>query len=595
MASTTSNKQSGGGGGGGGSNRKGKGGGGGRGGRGGGGGRGKKSKTKQQQTNSSSSSTEPPPPPSAAELAQQEELRLQAELEEARKLKEQEERRLAQAKESEIRAAASLLSTTVATTRHKAALRSVFRIPENLAAKRSAFAKEKKNLKADLKKCTAFVKKIKAGNLYTLPHPTDVQAEVAALNLSRYVEEIIAALIESKPKVADLPNVAALCHAMHERYPEFLPTLLPNLWTTVLQSPAALSSKGKKGPSDIAEHSKLRRFYVRLLTEFLECGLLASPDKLLKCLSEWTGAANNYAVQDAMAIVAFGKQATFESHGKTPMSVRKAIELIENEKANPTITASESVPQLLAEATISIQQLKPMLAESRALPLQTAETVLQHCLGAYETISTSLVQTHTKLQKLEKRCEQDRLLSGQLPAAREKGLTDARKLCDSLLKSVEALSESFDQPAPMLLVEEDDLDAGRGSGVEIWTKETGGQENLGPFDDEETRAFYCDVPDFLTIIPPALLGLSEEDIERRKEENAAKYGSDGPQEQGEPGDESMDVVSEEKLEAVERGEMVEVEDEELKQDESGKSFDSRQHCSHDMVQRKETKTLPTTN
>ena len=35
----------------------------------------------------------------------------------------------------------------------------------------------------------------------------------------------------------------------------------------------------------------------------------------------------------------------------------------------------------------------------------------------------------------------------------------------------------------------------RGTGVEVWTKEAGGRlEDLGPFDDEETRAFYCDIP-----------------------------------------------------------------------------------------------------
>ena len=147
---------------------------------------------------------------------------------------------------------------------------------------------------------------------------------------------------------------------------------------------------------------------------------------------------------------------------------------------------------------------------------------------------------------------------------------DARKLCESLQKSVEALSDSLDQPVPVLLVEDDDLDAARGSGVEIWTKEAGGQENLGPFDDEETRAFYCDVPDFLTTIPPALLGITEEEIERRNQANAEKYGADGPTETQEGGEEAVDMPSEDQLDAVESGEMAEEEEEEAKTNDAGK-------------------------
>jgi regulator of nonsense transcripts 2 len=177
------------------------------------------------------------------------------------------------------------------------------------------------------------------------------------------------------------------------------------------------------------------------------------------------------------------------------------------------------------------------------------------------------VQTHHKLQKLERRCEQDRLLSGQLTANREKGLGDAHKLCESLQKSVEALSDCLNQPVPHLVEEQDDDNAAlSGTGVEVWTKDAGGQsqEHLGPFDDEETRAFYCDIPDLLTTIPPALLGISEDEIERRKEVNAKKYGVGGVEEEVAEGDaEPHDVTptSEAQLDAAEEGEILADDDE----------------------------------
>ena len=48
---------------------------------------------------------------------------------------------------------------------------------------------------------------------------------------------------------------------------------------------------------------------------------------------------------------------------------------------------------------------------------------------------------------------------------------------------------------------------------------------MGPFDEESTRAFYSDVPDYLPTLPLALLNLTPEDVAKLEEENEAKYGS----------------------------------------------------------------------
>eukprot|EP00521_Asterionellopsis_glacialis_P009479 CAMPEP_0195288012 /NCGR_PEP_ID=MMETSP0707-20130614/4843_1 /TAXON_ID=33640 /ORGANISM="Asterionellopsis glacialis, Strain CCMP134" /LENGTH=1044 /DNA_ID=CAMNT_0040347829 /DNA_START=56 /DNA_END=3186 /DNA_ORIENTATION=+ len=127
---------------------------------------------------------------------------------------------------------------------------------------------------------------------------------------------------------------------------------------------------------------------------------------------------------------------------------------------------------------------------------------------------------------MEKRCAQDRLLSGSLSEAREKGLLDARKNLDTIQKSVEALSDALDQPIPEL-EEEEEEDVDKSSvGLELWTKEGGDEAGgFGPFDDEETRDFYCDIPDFLTTIPPKVLGLMDENIDVLKQRNMQKYGT----------------------------------------------------------------------
>jgi regulator of nonsense transcripts 2 len=115
---------------------------------------------------------------------------------------------------------------------------------------------------------------------------------------------------------------------------------------------------------------------------------------------------------------------------------------------------------------------------------------------------------------------------------------------ESLKKSVEALSEALDVDAPVLDEEEaSNVESSDGKGIELWSRNNAGDENLGPFDDEETRSFYCNVPDLLSTKPPALLGINANDLEKLKERNSRVYGGNSSEEVEEEGD--MPVIEEE--------------------------------------------------
>jgi regulator of nonsense transcripts 2 len=393
--------------------------------------------------------------------------------------------------------------------------------PDALEVSRKGFEAGKKSLKTDLKKCTAFVKKVKSGSVWSAK-VEDILKDVGTLNLSRYVEEVAKGVLESKPKVTDIPAIVALCVAMHERYAEFLPTLLPPVLEIV------------QGRGD-AEAAKSKRLCLRLLTEFLLVGLVTETKTLLKCVADATGAGKDgnggetYAVQDGNLVVAFSRAAGLEVFGTIPRSIQRAVQFFLSEKervdASTSILSSTPDKEIVAQGYALSMELESAAPEL-AVSAEVSELFTKHCRGAYRFLASSLVQTHGKLQKLERRCEQDRLLSGTLPEAREAGLADARKLKENLHKSVEALSDVLDEDSPVLL---DDVDAaGReaGAGVEVWTKGAGEEEDFGPFDDEETRDFYFDIPDLIATIPPALLGLTPDQIQKRKEENLKKYGRD---------------------------------------------------------------------
>lgn len=462
---------------------------------------------------------EPKLSPEEAQAKREDEQRLAEE--ERQKALAEKEAAIAVATEKEQKAAfrekchqsVETLQTAVEIFQSHAQARKTFE-EESLANQRKSFAANKKALKTDLKKCTAFVKKIKSGTAWSMK-AADIVKDVATLNLSRYVEEVVTAIVDAKPKVNDVATVVALCQAMHERYPDFLPPLKQQLWQTHIQNT----------PND-AEATKARRVFLRIWVELILRGLLTETKNLLKLMAAATGAPDDksgkYNVTDAQLVVAFCKQAGLEILGTMPASIREAIEWVKREEASPD--DSDATAELINRGRQLCETIQPLLS-SRAVSDEVSQVLEVHCRGAYQSLVESLLQTHHKLLKMEKRAEQDRLLSGTLTEAREKGLQDARRLKENLFKATESLADVLDEVMPSLVTEKnDDDEAGQGPGIEVLTKGDGEEADTGPFDDEETRTFYCDVPDFISTMPSALLSLSPEAVKAKQEENARKYG-----------------------------------------------------------------------
>ena len=385
-----------------------------------------------------------------------------------------------------------------------------------------------------------------------------------------------------------------LCVHMHLRYPNFAEILIPSLLSAVSNNGGGGGGGGVDG-----EWGLPRRTCFRLLVEFVLHGIITDIRPIAKLIVDAAGAPSEegkeYAVTDANLIVTFAKVGGNEILGAVPRSVRREVERlimeVEGKGEGNLVLVTEpevavAVPSEQTEAskdaggdrqkpddeklstiekeaslletpfvvTLSnefrrkcqstIDDFNSTVPHSRAVPPSATSTLLRHTLGAFRSLSNSLVATHRRLLKLEKRCDQDRLLQGNLSDAREKGLNDARSLMESLKKSVEALSEALDVDAPVLDEEQaSNVESSDGKGIELWSRNNAGDENLGPFDDEETRSFYCNVPDLLSTKPPALLGINANDLEKLKERNSRVYGGNSGEEVEEEGD--MPVIEEE--------------------------------------------------
>lgn len=111
-------------------------------------------------------------------------------------------------------------------------------------------------LDSSLKKNTAFVKKLKQ---FTAAQTDSLLKDIRELNLTKYISEVCAALIEAKLKMTDIPAAITLCTQLHQIYGDFSQQFFEN-WQKALSIKA-----GEK----IQNMSKLRvdlRFYCDLIS-----------------------------------------------------------------------------------------------------------------------------------------------------------------------------------------------------------------------------------------------------------------------------------------------------------------------------------------
>eukprot|EP00184_Porphyridium_aerugineum_P005083 CAMPEP_0184695892 /NCGR_PEP_ID=MMETSP0313-20130426/3374_1 /TAXON_ID=2792 /ORGANISM="Porphyridium aerugineum, Strain SAG 1380-2" /LENGTH=542 /DNA_ID=CAMNT_0027154419 /DNA_START=303 /DNA_END=1927 /DNA_ORIENTATION=+ len=80
---------------------------------------------------------------------------------------------------------------------------------------------------ASLKKCSGFVKKLRAG--VTEENCESLIAEAQTLNLSKYISELVNAISESKIRTADVDSYAKVCSTLHIQYHDFATSLTPVL------------------------------------------------------------------------------------------------------------------------------------------------------------------------------------------------------------------------------------------------------------------------------------------------------------------------------------------------------------------------------
>lgn len=325
----------------------------------------------------------------------------------------------------------------------------------------SSFSK----LDSSLKKNTAFVKKIKN---FSSPHVDSYLKDMSGLNLSKYISEIAAAIVESKLKMSDVPAAVKLCSILHQTYTEFSQHLFEN-WQKALAVRI-----GEKIPNP----SKLRvdlRFYADLL----QAGVFSNKNALSLLGSVLTTLINMDKEEhfNIAIILSFCKHCGDDYAGLIP---RKMKEL-------STKYAME-------------------IPKSSFLPPEKQQNVRALLKDYYISLSKHLVKDHIELQNFEKQNLRILQTKGELSQERKDKLEQLQSAYEKLLANTQNFSDILDEDMPVLrsqtLPKGDENMIVTGSGTDL-DDTTNNVENI--WCDIETQKFYCDLPELTVFLPTAFL------------------------------------------------------------------------------------------
>ncbi|XP_038207434.1 regulator of nonsense transcripts 2 [Zerene cesonia] len=318
-------------------------------------------------------------------------------------------------------------------------------------------------LDSGLKKNTTFVKKLKS---FSATQLDALMKDFNALNLTKYISEVAAALAEAKLKMSDIAAAINLCSSLHRTYAEFSSFFFEN-WQKILTF---------KATDKIANSSKLRvdlRFYAELVAVGIftnKMGLPLLGNVLTVLINMDKEEHNNIPI-----LLSFCKHCGEDYAGLIPKKIKDAAE-----KYNVTVPRNTFLP---AEKQTAVRTLLKDYFASLIKHLLAERAQLQALHAANQRT------LHTRGELSQERKDQ----LEQHQATYDKLLTGAQNFAEVL---GEELGEAGEPPTLTLNVIETQGTVTIG-GNEEYTM----QAATDPWQDEDTRTFYTSLPDLKVFMP----------------------------------------------------------------------------------------------
>lgn len=287
----------------------------------------------------------------------------------------------------------------------KAELRNINQNAQNLRPSDSHFSK----LDSSLKKNTTFVKKIRN---FSGTQIESYLKEMSGLNLSKYISEIAAAIVDTKLKMTDVNAAVKMCSILHQAYIDFSQHLFEN-WQKNLSF---------KVGERIANPSKLRvdlRFYAELVS----AGLFNNKHAFTLLGNVLTTLINMDKEEhlNISIILSFCRHCGEDYAGLVPRKIRESAEKYE----------------------VSVPKSSFLLPEKQ----QNVRVLLK---DYYTSLAKHLVKSHNEMQEFEKQNHRIMQTKGELSQERRDKLESLQISYDKLLNSTQNLAEIVDENMPTL-------------------------------------------------------------------------------------------------------------------------------------------------
>ncbi|XP_077976967.1 regulator of nonsense transcripts 2-like isoform X2 [Glandiceps talaboti] len=324
-------------------------------------------------------------------------------------------------------------------------------------------------LDSSLKKNTAFVKKLKT---MSEQHKESLSTDFNSLNLTKYIGEAVAAIIEAKFKMSDVSCAVHMCSLLHQRYAEFSPQLLQ-----------AFQKSLPKKDEKVVDAGKLRAL-LRLLAELVVHGIFTDKEGLPLLANQISSVTNadKETHSNISLILSFARHCGEDYAGLIPRKNR-----------------------LLAE------KFGTSLPRSEIFSVEVHKSCRKMLGDYYNSLCKHLLQEHKQLQKLDKHNRRTLQMKGELSSDRREEYEKAQAAYQKLLVNTSTFSDLLDEDMPDL-PEDESIKQDIGMGIDVFnpynlTAEFDFETSL--WEDEDTKSFYESLLDLKAFVPGILFKDSE--------------------------------------------------------------------------------------
>lgn len=345
--------------------------------------------------------------------------------------------------------------------RSRAELRSINTNAAAIRPEESFFSK----LDSSLKKNTAFIKRLR--NM-TEAQKDSLIKDMNALNLTKYISEAAAAIVDAKLKMSDVNAALQICSLLHQRYSDFCGQLLEN-WQKVLPM---------KKDEKITNPSKIRvdlRFYAELIS----CGVFT--------LKEGLPLLGN--------LLTVLTQSDKEEHSNLNILLSFCRH------------CGEDYAGLIARKfRILAYQHVVEIPKSDLLPADRQKGLRALLKDYYKSLCKHLVRDYKCLQNMERQNRRILQTKGELCSDRKEKYEACQSAFQKLLSSTQQFADILDEDVPNLPKDEcfnQDSEAGT---LDIHNRFKDGEAEAmtSIWEDDDTRSFYENLPDLKAFIPGIL-------------------------------------------------------------------------------------------